>query len=150
MRWTLVAISLACGPSSPESTEHSGGEDTEVVVETVTTDAGADTSSEGPRAPGECPARYGTSTPSCGQGDYPQGCRYAEGTCACGSDVHCGGAAPEPMPPRWICEPHPPVCAAAGTPCDEPGSSCATHPCGWSGVQCVDGTWQAYHHAGPP
>lgn len=148
MRLTLAALVtfVACGPASPESSgDHSGDED-ETVVSGDETALGSDDD----RAPGECPSRYGATSPTCQQDDHPVGCQYPEGTCTCGTPMHCGGAAPEPMPPRWFCEAHPTPCEAAGTSCSEPGATCATHPCGWDGVQCVDGTWQSFHHAGPP
>ena len=152
MRWIFaLGLMLACGPAEePDEENESGGEDVRHDRNHEVHDEDARDRSDGPRAAGECPARYGSHEVTCEGDDFPYECSYPEGTCRCGEPMHCGGAAPEPMPPRWICEAHPTPCQAPGTRCSEPGAVCATHPCGWSGVRCADGRWQAYHTPGPP
>lgn len=113
------------------------------------------TSSTTPTAPvaakPACPATFGGGpAPACASGQDPGPCTYPEGTCACEAPVHCGGAAPPPMPPSWRCEAPRKPCPADGTPC-KAGQTCHDGACAWQGAhECRQGTWRTVRVAPPP
>ncbi|MEM9074855.1 MAG: hypothetical protein AAGE52_40535 [Myxococcota bacterium] len=146
MRSSSVALLLlltACRSEPPAGGGHEGGEE-------IATSEGLEAETPGERAAGECPARYNEDPPRCEGDDFPEQCSYPEGDCHCGVPPHCGGAARPPLPLRWMCEARRPPCPRDGTPCGDEGARCSHDACGWTGVRCVDGTWQSFQSPPPP
>ncbi|MFO0669450.1 MAG: hypothetical protein U0235_07480 [Polyangiaceae bacterium] len=98
-----------------------------------------------------CPATFGGGpAPACASGENPGPCTYPQGTCACGTPIHCGGAAPAPTPPQWICTAPRKRCPAEGSPC-KAKETCHDGECPWNGVhECQQGKWRTVMVPPPP
>lgn len=149
---TIAAIVLAACGGAPSSSSSAASSSNDVRGGEGegggTLGAGDDGAGGSSRTPPGCPSRYGEAI-DCG-GAQVGPCVYPEGTCTCSVPTWCGGAAPPPMPPQWICEARRPPCPADGTPCSGREPGCSLGPCGFDRMVCVDGAWRTEIGPLPP
>lgn len=108
-----------------------------------------------------CPASFGEAGGDCDGTAQVGTCAYREGTCYCGIQMPCSGAAlPDDwgsdIPPSWQCTGRPPKVRDDGCPGSEPSGACSRR-----GQQCTygacctqeytcKGTWQITGGECPP
>lgn len=113
-------------------------------------------------APAGCPATFAAATGACDPATATAACAYDEGSCYCGVEPYCGGAAPDPewersRPTTWQCARTPPAVRGDGCPgtppegaCSDEGQQCGYGDCCVATYACQGGLWRQTDHSCPP